>query len=152
MNFPFKLLKYSYLCCRLINNHWYVSWFNTAPSILHLNWKSCEQGDLSLAVLPCSGHNYGPWAHFPHWSTSYLLPDTATRGPPSPHLTLNGPRERNAECLGTQGRVPGAWSAHERESEYGAEATAHWDLESSSSVVQIIHIHLPRFPWGIGTF
>lgn len=24
----------------------------------------------------------GPRAHFPHWSTPYLLPDTATRGPP----------------------------------------------------------------------
>ena len=71
---------------------------------------------------------------------------------PAPHLTLNGPGERNTGCLGTQGRVPGAWGVHERKSECGAEAAAHWDLASSSSVVQVIHIHLSRFPWGMGTF
>ena len=40
----------------------------------------------------------------------------------------------------------GALGTHKRESEYGAEAAAPWDLESSSRVAPVVHTHLLRFP------
>lgn len=40
----------------------------------------------------------------------------------------------------------GALGAHERESEYAAEAAASWDLGSSSRAAQVVHTHLLRFP------